>query len=69
MKTILVPLDGTLLAEQALPYVQQLAPVLGAKVLVLRGVTQDQQEQYSRQYNRGVIHATLTPRNSSVAWS
>jgi len=30
MKTILVPLDGSALAEQVLPYVQLLAPLLGA---------------------------------------
>ena len=29
MKTILVPLDGSALAEQALPYVRTLAPLLG----------------------------------------
>jgi nucleotide-binding universal stress UspA family protein len=46
MKTILVPLDGSSLAEQALPYVQQLAPVLGAKVHLLRGVTEDEQELF-----------------------
>jgi nucleotide-binding universal stress UspA family protein len=46
MKTILVPLDGTPLAEQVLPYVQLLAPVLGARVLLLRAATEDQQEHF-----------------------
>jgi nucleotide-binding universal stress UspA family protein len=45
MKTILVPLDGTSLAEQILPYVQLLAPVLKARVLLLRGITEDEQER------------------------
>ncbi len=62
MKTILVPLDGTLLAEQALPYVQQLAPVLGARVLMLRGVTEDEQEQFlASQRGQPVDAAILSP--------
>jgi len=36
MKTILVPLDGSALAEQVLPYVRLLAPLLGARVQLLR---------------------------------
>ena len=32
MNTILVPLDGSALAEQVLPYVRTLAPLLGAGV-------------------------------------
>jgi nucleotide-binding universal stress UspA family protein len=35
MKTILVPLDGSALAERALPYVQLLAPALGTHVRLL----------------------------------
>src|SRR5689334_1424832 len=35
MKTILVPLDGSALAEQVLPSVQMLAPFLEAKVQLL----------------------------------
>lgn len=46
MKTILVPLDGTPLAEQVLPYVQLLAPVLGARVLLLRAATEDELEGF-----------------------
>jgi len=45
MKTILVPLDGTPFAEQILPYVRLLAPAFGARVYVLGGVTEDQQER------------------------
>lgn len=36
MKTILVPLDGSALAEQVLPYVGLLAPLLDAEVRLLR---------------------------------
>jgi nucleotide-binding universal stress UspA family protein len=35
MKTILVPLDGSALAEQVLPFVRLLAPLLGAEVKLL----------------------------------
>ncbi len=40
MQTIVVPLDGSELAVQVLPYVRVLAPLLGAKVHLLR-VVQD----------------------------
>jgi nucleotide-binding universal stress UspA family protein len=43
MKTILVPLDGTPLAEQVLPYVQLLAPLLGAPVHLLRAISDVEQ--------------------------
>ena len=36
MKTILVPLDGSLLAEQILPYVRVLAPLLDAAVRLVQ---------------------------------
>jgi nucleotide-binding universal stress UspA family protein len=39
MKTILVPLDGSTLAEQVLPYVRLLAKLLGAKVRLLHVLT------------------------------
>ena len=35
-KNILVPLDGSPLAETVLPYVKQLAPAIGASVTLLR---------------------------------
>lgn len=38
MKTILVPLDGSALAEQVLPYVYALAPVINADIHLLRVV-------------------------------
>jgi len=39
MYTLLVPLDGSLLAEQVLPYVRLLAPLLHANVRLLRVVS------------------------------
>jgi nucleotide-binding universal stress UspA family protein len=44
MKTILVPLDGSALAEQALPYIRTLAPLLGARVRLLNVIVDDQHE-------------------------
>jgi nucleotide-binding universal stress UspA family protein len=44
MKTILVPLDGSALAEQVLPYVRTLAPLLGARVRLLNVIVDDQRE-------------------------
>jgi len=41
MKTILVPLDGSALAEQVLPYVRTLAPLLGARVRLLNVIVDD----------------------------
>jgi nucleotide-binding universal stress UspA family protein len=40
MKTILVPLDGSPLAERVLPSVRMLAPILGANVLLLHIVSE-----------------------------
>lgn len=45
MKTILVPLDGSALAEQALPYVRTLAPLLGARVRLLNVFVHDQHDR------------------------
>jgi nucleotide-binding universal stress UspA family protein len=59
MKTILVPLDGTPLAEQALTYAQLLAPVLGAKVLLLRAATEDEQERFLGQQRGQQVGTTL----------
>jgi nucleotide-binding universal stress UspA family protein len=42
MKTILVPLDGSALAEQTLPYVRMLAPLVGATIHVLRVISDDE---------------------------
>jgi nucleotide-binding universal stress UspA family protein len=42
MKTILVPLDGSALAEQTLPYVRMFASLLGATVHVLRVIPEEE---------------------------
>jgi len=39
MNTILVPLDGSPLADRVLPYVQVLAPVLRARVHLIRAIS------------------------------
>lgn len=44
MKTLLVPLDGSPLAEQALPYARALAPALGAQIHLLRVVSDPQKD-------------------------
>jgi len=44
MNTLLVPLDGSALAERSLPYVRMLAPLLGARVCLLRVVTETPSE-------------------------
>src|SRR4051794_34308591 len=45
MNTILVPLDGSALAEQALPYARLLATVLKAKIHLLRVIPEKQGTQ------------------------
>jgi len=44
MKTILVPLDGSVLAEQALPYARMLTQVLNANIQLLRVVPDIERE-------------------------
>ena len=62
MKTIVTPLDGSALAEQALPYVRLLAPLLGAGVVLLRVVTPAEQQSVLARYaaERGGAHAAET---------
>ena len=65
MKTILVPLDGSALAEQALPYVRTLAPLLGARVRLLNVIVDDQQESLMAEgiaASYGVIDPLATQR-------
>lgn len=50
MKTIVTPLDGSALAEQALPYARLLAPLLGAGVALLRVVTPAEQQSVLARY-------------------
>ena len=42
MKTILVPLDGSILAEQVLPYVSTLARLLEARICLLRVIADEE---------------------------
>jgi nucleotide-binding universal stress UspA family protein len=42
MKTILVPLDGSAVAEQVLPHVRRLAPILAAQVRLIRVVSDEE---------------------------
>jgi nucleotide-binding universal stress UspA family protein len=55
MQTILVPLDGSALAEQILRYVQFLAPLLKARVLLLRVVSE-------ADIQRMLAHEDLSPK-------
>lgn len=45
MKTILVPLDGSILAEQVLPYVGTLARILEARICLLRVVAESEEHE------------------------
>jgi nucleotide-binding universal stress UspA family protein len=49
MKTIMVPLDGSAIAEQVLPYVRLLGPLFGAQVYLLRTVSEVEQADLLRQ--------------------
>jgi nucleotide-binding universal stress UspA family protein len=42
MKTIIVPLDGSVIAEQVLPHVRQLAAMLTAQVHLMRVISDDE---------------------------
>jgi nucleotide-binding universal stress UspA family protein len=44
MKTILVPLDGSAVAEQVMPAVRRLAPILAARVHLLVVITDEQKQ-------------------------
>jgi len=44
MRTLLVPLDGSPLSEQALPYVRLLSPILAANVCLLHVITEVDRE-------------------------
>lgn len=62
MNTILVPLDGSTVAEQVLPTVRQLASVLNARVRLLRVVTEREAEQeYTQRFD---AQTTDTPTTS-----
>jgi len=50
MKTILVPLDGSAVAEQVLSYARLLAPILTARVHLLSVVTDEQRQHLIARY-------------------
>jgi nucleotide-binding universal stress UspA family protein len=50
MKTILVPLDGSTVAEQALPYARRLASLLMARVHLLIVLTAEQKQRMIARY-------------------
>ncbi|MCG8352164.1 MAG: universal stress protein [Chloroflexales bacterium] len=54
-RTILVPLDESPFAEQVLPYVQILAPLIGARIHLLRVVT-DAEQQHLMAYKPVTLH-------------
>ena len=53
MKTILVPLDGSALAEQVLPSIRMLAPIVGAKVKLLHVVREIDQYHLALDFDPG----------------
>ena len=54
MNAILVPLDGSALAEQVLPSVRQLAPLLGAEVHLLHVIGASELDPAAR-FTRGML--------------
>src|SRR5690242_5000586 len=42
MKTIVVPLDGSAVAEQVLPHIRLLAPILSAKVRLIQAIADEE---------------------------
>jgi nucleotide-binding universal stress UspA family protein len=73
MQTILVPLDGSPQAEQILPYVRQLAPVLQANVLLLQVVAAPEYEHVyaATSANTSVLGGDHIPdwlRNQQQRW-
>jgi nucleotide-binding universal stress UspA family protein len=53
MMTILAPLDGSALAEQALPFVRMLAPILDAKVKLLHVVLEIERFHLAMDFDPG----------------
>jgi nucleotide-binding universal stress UspA family protein len=73
MQMILVPLDGSPQAEQILPHVRQLAPVLQANVLLLRVIADPEYERIyaATSANVSVTNGDRTPdrlRNQRPRW-
>jgi nucleotide-binding universal stress UspA family protein len=72
MKTILVPLDGSALAEQILPSVSMLAAILKANVHLLRVIADEQGEQIVAEMNARTFPAvgplTMQLQREQRAW-
>jgi nucleotide-binding universal stress UspA family protein len=66
MKTILVPLDGSVLAEQVLPHVQLLAPLLSARVHLLHVVSEADRYHLLFDDPRGVGEGEPAPSSWDV---
>jgi len=67
MKTILVPLDGSALAERTLPYVRMLAPMFGATIHLLRVIADEEKNALlagdgAALYEAGATDATISAR-------
>jgi nucleotide-binding universal stress UspA family protein len=65
MKRILIPLDGSLIAEQVLPYAQRLATMLGGGVKLLKVVDDSDNPPSMREeliagMSRGVVHVAYS---------
>lgn len=65
MQTIVVPLDGSELAAQVVPYVRVLAPLLGAKVHLLR-VVQDSHLSSSESWTQVLISVYGVPESEAL---
>lgn len=57
MNTILVPLDGSALAEQVLSYVRRLAPLLSAKVELLHAIADS---EFPDQFTDAILPVSLS---------
>jgi nucleotide-binding universal stress UspA family protein len=67
MKTILVPLDGSALAEQVLPSVRMLAPILGANVKLLQVALEINRYHLAMKFEPGDAFATQREQHLN-AW-
>jgi nucleotide-binding universal stress UspA family protein len=61
MKTILVPLDGSALAERVLPHVRGLASLLGARVCLLKVIVDDDYDNILTETLTGAYGLVETP--------
>jgi nucleotide-binding universal stress UspA family protein len=72
MKTILVPLDGSALAEQILPSVSMLATILRADIQLLRVIADEQSDQIVAEMNARAFPAvgplTMQLQREQRAW-